>query len=1061
MLHGNRLSVIVVFLLVFSSFLNDASASRKREAQRSCAMLLAGPQSGGLSSILDLIDEELGPAPVAEPKPKRTVRASTLGGAHRRAGAPEALFRALADRIREKEADIRAVLMRFNNVGGTEFEVDQVLRMLGEAAVIESSHYRNTRRLKAIAVYGSTNVPLYTLIAHGLMSTLLGDEVRFRTPEATRAVYVDLLEHLKGDGGIVDEAAERLHLLTESRDVQYENFRKMHVLGLNRNGTRIVKDPTDLVLFTGSPETGRRVLSDNIKKMNELSEMFGDRTILFLGFGAGMNPVIVTPDAAQNLEQVTNLILEPLRINMAQDCMVPDFYAVHRSVADRLFAELQRKITALRPGATSDPAAGFSPLTYSTDWKGLTAYRERHASRLRNPTATFDEAQRLVAPHIFRVDSREFADTELREHYAPFFSFFVYDSPEDLLTMARDPRVQKKAMYASVYGGKTASEWMTRAVRIFQENRHAVTVNATLFGESEGAIPFGGRGSDASMIATLRLRAGRPVEVQMAHAPTLVSEEAHYTFGEQEPKPLPPLRPKRHYEAQLAELLRRAQGVVTAIPELEEQWRTFEADYGVRPLTDKEWQSAVNDGLWQVFDGEVPATDQEREALERFYGTKLLFLREAGAEGQQVPGLLLHPTDVGAEGIVFNRARGDADPHRFRGLLLPLVSDKYAEYIITEAVRPGFMAKTESYENLEAAGLFEPGWAQAKDAFVARLQQVSRGRHGLTDGERQQLTYELQMLLRRFFRSVRGHFPEGAFFKNFGDFGTADLGTQITSFATSPKSVAGQFMRRFERTMVDGPRRLRKQGFAGAEFRLQMLSDPWEMSTKFALKLLTDPGKILLQSRVRIARTEQGFKREFRVELVQGRVMYSRTRFTHEYDPEGCSEAERVVAEFFASAPEALRTLSGGVDVAQLRDGRWVVMEYNFGSASGTYSPGYFPIHSNELMSRIQGRPTWLIEQLQSLAGRSLAEQQEYLRTRPVQKEKWWKEGVDDISAYEYARWLRDERLRRWRAGEDGRPVADVLADIEAMISVLGADCREEAERLLEGARFYVKRVSP
>lgn len=1082
MLHMMRVFVTAVLFML--TMAEGASASRGRPPKASpaqCAALMSHAGAGmSLSGMLDLIDEELGPAP--DPAPAApSAQAALLGGSPRRAAAkgarrassaqpftissrarpaegPEALFAALADRIREKEPEIRAALSRFNNAGGTDFEVNQVLRMLDEAALVEASHYRHTRRLKAVAVYGSTNVPLYTLVAHGFMSTLLGGEVRFRTPGATREVYGELFALLK-DGGVVEEAASRLRVLTENRDVQYENFRKMHVLGLNRNGTRVVNDPADLVLFTGSPETGRRVLADNVKKMNELSEMFGDRTVLFLGFGAGMNPVIVTPDAAANLDQVTDLILEPVRINMAQDCMVPDFYAVHRSVADRLFTELQRKIAALRPGATSDPSAGFSPLTYSTDWKGLAAYREQHGARLLNPAATFDEGQLLVAPHIFRFAASDFATTDLREHYAPFFSFFVYDSPEDLVAMARDPRVQKKAMYASVYGGKRASEYMTRAVRIFQENRHAVTVNATLFGESEGAIPFGGRGSDASMIATLRLRTGHPVEVQMAHAPTLVSEEAYFTFGDEEAQPKAPLRPQSYFQSQLAELLRRASGPASAIADLDESWRRFEADFDLTPVSDTQWQAAADAGLWQIYSGPRPRSKAALEALEKFHGTKLLFVGE-GTDAGVVPGLLLQPADVGGESTSLMQGRGLVNPHRFRGLLLPLVSDKYSEYLITEAVQPGFMAKTETYGSLAEAGVLAEEWIEAKAAFKSRLTAASR-RGSFTDDERRALSHELQLVLRRFFHAVRGQFPEGAFFKNFGDFGTADLGTQVTSFSTSPKSLAGQFLRRFETTMVEGGSRVRRGGFGSGAFQEALASDPWEMGTKFVLKLLTDPDRILVQSRVRIARTEQGFKREFRVELVQGRVVYAKTRFTHEYDPEGCAEAERVVREFFARAPEALRTLSGGVDVAQLRDGRWVVMEYNFGSASGTYAPGYFPIQSNELMSRLQGRPTALIQELRALAAQPLAAQQEFLRSRPVQKEKWWKQGLGDISAYEYARWLRDERLRRWRSGEDPRPVAEVLADIEAMLSVLGEECREEAGRLLEGAVFYVKRVSP
>ncbi len=124
--------------------------------------------------------------------------------------------------------------------------------------------------------------------------------------------------------------------------------------------------------------------------------------------------------------------------------------------------------------------------------------------------------------------------------------------------------------------------------------------------------------------------------------------------------------------------------------------------------------------------------------------------------------------------------------------------------------------------------------------------------------------------------------------------------------------------------------------------------------------------------------------------------------------------------DFFKTAPPEMRHLSGGADVARLADGRWVIIEFNFGASSVTMWPGYFPIESKEL---------------------------------------WVKRSLDDISVTEVGRWLRNRHLDDWAASKPTQESGDaVLTKIRSLFDGVVSEGNEEVSKLIEGAELFVRR---
>jgi acyl-CoA reductase-like NAD-dependent aldehyde dehydrogenase len=977
----------------------------------------------------------------------KALKVISIAETHTESAEKLKFFQNVAKILESQRPEVEKILSEINTPAGSRFEINQVLDALNNIETIELHNLQSSQLLNHTAVYSSTNVPLYSLVIQGLIPLSISKNVWFRTAQTTRSVYQKLFDLLQRE--LPPDGLNGFHLLTAASEVQYDDFRNTYILGLNQGG-KFVRDPAEMTIFTGSPETGKKIVAQISGKLNQLN--VGSRTTkqVFLGFGAGINPMIITSSAKSRINRAVKATLENISINSSQDCSVPNFYAVEENVSELYLSKLLEKITAMKEGKSTDAAAGYSPLTMTKDFEKLVNYRKKYAHYLITPKAILDPAKKIVSPHVFVFPYSMFKDVELQEHFAPFITVFKYSSETALATIARDERVRNQAMFATIFGGDAASAELSDAINLFQRNGHDVWVNRNLYSPESSNMPFGGSGVETSFVYTFTKHADSPVEITRGHYPTLFSQEVSYHFPKAKNEyPHKNLKPHAYYVGKLDQA---AQDSHKAPQTLHNSWKDLQApNYNFRPNGLQVIRAASQRGFSIVLD-ERAGTKANTIEAEQWWGVPILFAKDITTP-LHTPGVLLHPGSVGGGVHSFNVAQGEINPQEGFGIIHGILeANKLLEYQMAEAISPGIMPQTYEFRDLVDTQTIEPRLLETRQLLIHQFNESLKAGKLLSSPQRKELKRALRELIQSLFAQTRKSFPEGAYFKNFGEFATGDFGTQVTTFSTSYKGISDQFLRRFE-AALESPDR--PQSLNDPSYFKVMENDPWEMGTKFIYKFLTHADDMQIQERVRVARTPFGYPKEFRVDFVDGEAVLSRPRFTNEYSPQEIEKSKNLVTDFFAKAPPELKLTSGGADVAFLTDGRMILFEFNFGNASGTLHPGYYPIESQLFFSELKGEPTPYIKQLREIFHQGVAAQQHYLKSLKYERALDWRTGRKDLSVEDIGRYFRDLYLQKWsEAGSHPDEGNKVLAEIDQLFAGYESD---PIRRLKEGAVQYIK----
>jgi aminomuconate-semialdehyde/2-hydroxymuconate-6-semialdehyde dehydrogenase len=115
-------------------------------------------------------------------------------------------------------------------------------------------------------------------------------------------------------------------------------------------GDRLIRHPgVDAITFTGSTETGRRIMTAAADGIRDVSLELG-----------GKNPGLVFADC--NLDEAVAGTLRSAFVNCGQVCLGTERVYVERTLFDEFLARLKTGAEALKPGAWDDPATGIGPL---------------------------------------------------------------------------------------------------------------------------------------------------------------------------------------------------------------------------------------------------------------------------------------------------------------------------------------------------------------------------------------------------------------------------------------------------------------------------------------------------------------------------------------------------------------------------------------------------------------------------------------------------------------------------------------------------------------------------
>lgn len=229
------------------------------------------------------------------------------------------------------------------------------------------------------------------------------------------------------------------------------------------------------VSFTGSTETGRRIITASAPSIKKLTLELG-----------GKSANIVFPDA--DLQAAAQGALAAIFLNQGQVCCAGSRLFVHREVHDELVAALETATRAIQLGHGLDESTEMGPLVSATQLdrvEGFVRAGTREGATLvcggEYPGAELSRGH-FLRPTIF-TDVRDDMTIATEEIFGPVLSVLTFDDETEVVRRAN----------SSTYG-LAAGVWtddLKRAHRVARELA-AGTVWVNMYNMLDPAAPFGG-----------------------------------------------------------------------------------------------------------------------------------------------------------------------------------------------------------------------------------------------------------------------------------------------------------------------------------------------------------------------------------------------------------------------------------------------------------------------------------------------------------------------------------------------------------------------------------------
>lgn len=232
--------------------------------------------------------------------------------------------------------------------------------------------------------------------------------------------------------------------------------------------------PFDLMIFTGSGATGRKVMAAAAQNLTPV--------ILELG---GKAPAVIDP--AYPLEKAVQRIMFVKQFNAGQICTNVDYVFVHESQRDE-FVALAR-----------DYAVQHCPDIFSTDYTSviderafdrlmetLDDAREKGATVVSLSQQAADRASRKIPLHLV-LDTSADMTIRQRETFGPLLMVLTYRDPDDVVKY-----VNSHDRPLALYPFSNDEQLVDRYIREIMSG--GVTVNDALFHVAQHDLPFGGVG---------------------------------------------------------------------------------------------------------------------------------------------------------------------------------------------------------------------------------------------------------------------------------------------------------------------------------------------------------------------------------------------------------------------------------------------------------------------------------------------------------------------------------------------------------------------------------------
>ncbi|EED35448.1 aldehyde dehydrogenase [Luminiphilus syltensis NOR5-1B] len=233
--------------------------------------------------------------------------------------------------------------------------------------------------------------------------------------------------------------------------------------------------PLDLLMFTGSGTTGRKVMASAAANLTPV--------ILELG---GKAPAVIDPDYP--LEKAVERILYVKQLNAGQICTNVDYVFVHRSQRDAFVRLATQWAEKHIPDILSqDYTALIDDRSYERI-AATVADAELHGATVINCTGQPPEPGPRKYPVTLVLDTTEAMEIRKRETFGPLLMVLDYESPEEVVDYV-NARDRPLALYPFSNAPKQQQYYIDRIMS------GGVTVNDALLHVAQHDLPFGGVGA--------------------------------------------------------------------------------------------------------------------------------------------------------------------------------------------------------------------------------------------------------------------------------------------------------------------------------------------------------------------------------------------------------------------------------------------------------------------------------------------------------------------------------------------------------------------------------------
>lgn len=245
------------------------------------------------------------------------------------------------------------------------------------------------------------------------------------------------------------------------------------VLGDEKTAIELLSHPFNHVMFTGSPSTGKLVMSAAAKHLSGVTLELG-----------GKSPVIV--DNSANISEAAWKLAFYKFANAGQTCTAPDYILCHESKKDDLISGLRENFKSFFSGNDGGPSSDYCQIVNTTHFDRIEGYLENAKGMGAKVVAggNTDRSKRFIAPTVLcdvSIDSLVMKE----EIFGPLMPIVTYKTMDEAIGFI-NKREKPLALYLFSYNKKNQK-------RLTEETSSgALVFNDCVIHHTNPHLPFGG-----------------------------------------------------------------------------------------------------------------------------------------------------------------------------------------------------------------------------------------------------------------------------------------------------------------------------------------------------------------------------------------------------------------------------------------------------------------------------------------------------------------------------------------------------------------------------------------